>query len=171
MPRAAPQTPDGRSLPLMAVDRRPTGQSHQRRSPGPSGPHRPCATDAERLQGLRKRLASTENIGTIKSISSAASELALIAPEGILESIGDLIDRANDKLKSLGVAPKAANGRRKRPVSLDNEIADDEEGRPISVKKGDRLLVKLREIHGESRPDIPPRLLEARAVVAGPLPP
>jgi hypothetical protein len=153
MPRAAPQTPVGAIESFSAVDRRPTGQTHQRRSPGLIGPHHPRGAEVE-LADLRRRLASSENVGTLKSIGEAASELALVAPENLLESIAELIDRTHAKLESLGVAPRV--GKRK-PAQTDDEMTGDEEGRPISVRK-DRLLAKLREVHGEPRTDIPPGL-------------
>jgi hypothetical protein len=140
---------------------RPAGKTRQRPFAGDCGPTRARASGAERLQSLRKRLASTEVVGTIKTISREASEMALIAPENLLESIAEFVDRANDKLDRLGMTAPKAVASRKRPAPIVDaaEWTIDEfaERLPISVRR-DRLLAKLREVHGGSRSDIPPAL-------------
>jgi hypothetical protein len=98
------------SCPFSAVRWPQTGQTRQRPSLAECGPHRSRATDAERLCGLRKRLAATETIGTIRAIGEAASELALTAPESLLSDIAAFIDRVHSKLDHLvPAAPKAVS--------------------------------------------------------------
>jgi hypothetical protein len=61
---------------------------------------RTVSTDAaERLQDLRRRLASTENRDTVRRI--AADELSWNAPKGLLGDIGDFTDRVHAKLDRL----------------------------------------------------------------------
>jgi hypothetical protein len=124
----------------------------ERRSP--CGPTRGRVPDGERLQALRARLASTEVISTIRAIGADASELALVASESLLEAIGELTDRVHAKLDCLVPPPKAPRkkSRKQRPPIA--APADDEEA-PLSVIKSDRLLERLRAVHGKSRADIP----------------
>ena len=68
-------------------------------------------THAERLQGLRKRCAGSENIETLKRVLGEASELASVAPEHLLGDIGDFTDRVHEKIDRLAPAtvPKAVS--------------------------------------------------------------
>jgi hypothetical protein len=59
------------------------------------------ASHVEKLQGFRRRLAATEIAGTVRAIGEAASELALTAPEDLLEDIGTFIDRVHEKLERI----------------------------------------------------------------------
>jgi hypothetical protein len=57
------------------------------------------------LQRLRKRLAGTEIIGTLKSISADVTALKGIAPDSVLDSLGDFCDRLDSKLQRLRQKP------------------------------------------------------------------
>jgi hypothetical protein len=150
-------------MPAPALD----SKAHQRRSVADYGPARVRMTAAERLQSLRRRLAGHEGLETLKKIAGDASELASIAPENLLDEIAAFVDRCAEKILLVAPprAPKAAR-KRKLPAQI-VELADEDQ-RPISVKRrGDRLLAKLREVHGGLRTDIPPDLerWEARSTV------
>jgi hypothetical protein len=115
--------------------------------------------DGERLQGLRARLASTENPDTLRRLAVDTSELALVAPENLLEAIGELTDRIHGKLDCL-VPPKAPRkeSRKPRPLAVKTDEVEDEPS-PISIKAGrDPLLERLRAVHGEPRADVAPGL-------------
>jgi hypothetical protein len=63
---------------------------------------RTVSTDAaERLQDLRRRLASTENRDTVRRIAADVEELSWNAPKGLLGDIGDFTDRVHAKLDRL----------------------------------------------------------------------
>jgi hypothetical protein len=63
---------------------------------------RTVSTDAaERLQDLRRRLASTENRDTVRRIAADVEELSWNAPKGLLGDIGDCTDRVHAKLDRL----------------------------------------------------------------------
>jgi hypothetical protein len=117
-------------------------------------------THVEQLDRLRRRCAKTENVETLRHVLSDTGELASVAPELLLGDIADFTDRIYAKLDRLGIAAPKAVRNRKRPVQIVDvtESADDEH--PITVKK-DRLLAKLRSIHGEQRADIPHELERA----------
>jgi hypothetical protein len=119
------------------------------------GPTRTSVPAAERLQGLRARLASTEVPSTLRAINVDVSELAAIAPENLLGDIGELTDRVFAKIDSI-VPPKAPRKSRKQRPSA--AAADEAEPAIFSVK-ADLLLARLRAVHGEVRGDIPPGLL------------
>jgi hypothetical protein len=57
------------------------------------------------LQRLRKRLAGTETIGTLKNISADVTALKGIAPDCVLDSVGDFCDRLDSKLQRLRQKP------------------------------------------------------------------
>jgi hypothetical protein len=124
----------------------------ERRSP--CGPSRVRVPDAERLQALRARLASTEVISTIRAISADASELAATAAANLLHDIGDVVDRAAEKIERLS-PPKAPRTKPRKPRPPTAAAADMEEPAAFSVKGDDQLLRRLIEVHGEARADIP----------------
>jgi hypothetical protein len=139
--------------------------AHQERSPSkprqrqsPCGPSRVHLSDGERLCGLRKRLAGTEIVGTIKTISADASELATTAAENLLHDIADVIDRCNEKIEHLAPTVKAPTGRKLRKPRPPT-VAEEEDEASLSVIKSDPLLDRLRAVHGEARSDVPSGLL------------
>ena len=53
------------------------------------------------LQRLRKRLAGSEKLGTLRLIASDVTALKGIAPDSILEALGDFCDRLDSKIDRL----------------------------------------------------------------------
>jgi hypothetical protein len=77
---------------------------------------RTVPTDAaERLQDLRRRLASSENKDTVRRIAADLEELSWTAPKPLRADIGDFTDRLNDKLGRISPEPK-----RRAPVAVTN---------------------------------------------------
>ncbi len=103
-------------------------------------------SDADTLARLRRRAARTEILGTLYHIRDAASELASVAPENMLNDIADFQDRLCLKIEALGgtAVPKRPS------VSADRET--------FSVAGDDLLLQRLCAVHGEARADIAPEL-------------
>jgi hypothetical protein len=104
-------------------------------------------TDEETLAHLRRRVAATENLGTLRHLADAASALASVAPESLLSGIGDLQDRIASKLERLGAPPV------RRKQAVDPEV--------LAVTDDDPLLRRLCAKHGEPRADIAPELTAA----------
>jgi hypothetical protein len=105
-PQGAPRT---RVAPFrLSGGQRSRVDTHQRRFMADCKASVPAA---QRLCGLRKRLASTEVIQTIRAISEAASELALTAPDDLLSDIGEFVDRCAEKAERLApmTVPKAVS--------------------------------------------------------------
>jgi hypothetical protein len=125
----------------------------QRRSP--CGPSRVRWSDGERLQDMRRRLASTENQDTLRRIGVDVAELAMTAPENLLGDISELVDRVHAKTEHLAPPKAPRKPRKQRPPTAK---MDEAEPSVFSVKT-DLLLARLREVHGSSRADIPPGLL------------
>lgn len=53
------------------------------------------------LQRLRRRLAGSEKIDTLRHLIEDTTALKGIAPDSVLETIGDFTDRVNDKIERL----------------------------------------------------------------------
>jgi hypothetical protein len=53
------------------------------------------------LQRLRKRLAGSEKLDTLRHLIEDTTALKGIAPDRVLETIGDFTDRIHDKIERL----------------------------------------------------------------------
>jgi hypothetical protein len=139
----------------LAVSRPPAGRRRSRRSQ--IGPTRVRWSDGDRLQDMRRRLAATENQDTLRRIAVDVSELAMTAPENLLGDIGDVVDRAAEKIERLSPskAPRIRSPKQRKPTAV---AADEEEEPSLSVIKSDPLLERLIAVHGKSRIDIPSEL-------------
>lgn len=76
-------------------------------------------TPAERLSRLRQRLAAYENKDTIRRLAESASELALTAPENLLEDIAAFVDRVHAKLDRLSAASEKPKRQAVRVAATD----------------------------------------------------
>jgi hypothetical protein len=104
-------------------------------------------SDAETLARLRRRVAGTENWGTLRHLADAASELSAVCADEMLNAVADFHDRIADKVEALG--GKAV--RRRQAVDTDSEV--------LAVADDDPLLRRLCAEHGEPRADIAPELI------------
>jgi hypothetical protein len=55
----------------------------------------------QELERLRRRLASSENVETLRRIAQQTDELRWVSPESTLATIADFFDRVSDKLDRL----------------------------------------------------------------------
>jgi hypothetical protein len=80
--------------------------------------------DAGTLAHLRRRSARTENLGTLRDIADAASELAAVAPEALLPEIASLQERAAGAASASPSYEAIAEGSRPSEVALsDHTVA------------------------------------------------
>lgn len=64
------------------------------------------------LEQFRRRLASNEKPDALRHLASQVDELRWVAPESVLGTIGDFVDRINDKLERCTPAPTKATARK-----------------------------------------------------------
>jgi hypothetical protein len=66
----------------------------------------------QELERLRRRLASSENVETLRRIAQQTDELRWVSPESILEAIASFTDRINDKVERLTPASTNVTARK-----------------------------------------------------------
>jgi hypothetical protein len=59
-------------------------------------------SDAETLERLRRRMAKTENLQTLRAIGDQTSELAAVCADEMLNAVAGFQDRIADKIEGLG---------------------------------------------------------------------
>ena len=87
-----------------------TKATHQRSITADGGPYLRM-TNAERLQDLRRRVASSENKETLRRVAGEVEELRWVVVGSLRDEAGALLTRLKDKIERLG-----PSGRKRRHV-------------------------------------------------------